>query len=567
MTAPPTLRPLAGTALPAFPDFLGSARTDLRARAAYAEAAGIFRIIPDAVAVPSTTTALKELVVWAVRRRVPLVPRGAGSGIGGGNVGRGVVVDLTALDGCPIEVRPAAYRAYGGAGATLRDLTEEAGRHALRLPPDPSSARFATLGGIISTNAAGPRSVRAGSVRGWVEAIDLVTADGEALTLRRGASPRRCAAVDRFYRDAEPALLAARDTILARFPKVRKNSSGYALDAWLDSRDLVDLIVGAEGTLGLVTGAEWRLVPIPARYAGIRASLADIKSLGAIVPQLLEIDPSAVEYLDASFLRFVGQAEPGVAGLLMVELEGDDPDSLGDRLREARHILRPHSTALEEAGNRAALESLWEIRHAASPVLARQEGGRRSMQVIEDGCVPVESLGRYIEAVRAAGLRHDIEVVMFGHAGDGNLHVNLLPDVTASGWEERIAGIYAEVSEFILGVGGTLTGEHGDGRLRARSLGAVYGPEVLELFRRVKDAFDPVGILNPGVKIPAAEDRPFASLKMGAGAKPLPPDIEAGLRDIERFARFSVSRLDLADAPDAPDAAVSPLPAHLSPDG
>ncbi|HEU5217773.1 MAG TPA: FAD-binding oxidoreductase, partial [Gemmatimonadales bacterium] len=174
MTAPPT--PLAGTALPPLPDFLGSARTDLRARAAYAEAAGIFRILPEAIAVPSTTAALKELVVWAARRRVPLTPRGAGSGMGGGNVGAGVVVDLTVLDGCPIEVRPEAHRAYGGAGATLRDLTEEAERFGLRLPPNPSSARFATLGGIISTNAAGPRSVRSGSVRGWVEAIDLVTA-------------------------------------------------------------------------------------------------------------------------------------------------------------------------------------------------------------------------------------------------------------------------------------------------------------------------------------------------------------------------------------------------------
>jgi FAD/FMN-containing dehydrogenase len=558
MTAPPTLRPLAGTAIPALPEFLGSARTDLRARAAYSEAAGIFRIMPEAVVVPSTTAALKVLVVWAAQRRVSLIPRGAGSGMAGGNVGTGVVVDLTALDGCPIEVRPDAHRAYGGAGATLRDLSEEAERHGLRLPPNPSSARFATLGGIISTNAAGPRSVRSGSVRRWVEAIDLVTADGEALTLRRGAAPRRCAAVDRFYRDVEPALRAARETILARFPRVRKNSSGYALDAWLASGDLVDLIVGAEGTLGLVTGAEWRLVPVPTRYAGIRASLADIKSLGAIVPQLLEVDPSAVEYLDASFLRFAGKAERGVAGLLLVELEGDDSDSLADRLREARHILRPHSIALEEAGDPASLEGLWDIRHAASPVLARQEGGRRSMQVIEDCCVPVESLGRYIEAVRGAGEIHGIELVIFGHAGDGNLHVNLLPDVTRAGWEERIAGIYADVTEFVVGVGGTLSGEHGDGRLRARSLGAVYGPEILELFRRVKDAFDPVGILNPGVKIPAAEDRPFGSLKLGAGARPLPPDIEAGLREIERFARFSVSRLDLADAPESSEVSLSP---------
>jgi FAD/FMN-containing dehydrogenase len=557
MTALPTLEPLCGTGLPDLPGFLGTARTDLRARAAYAEAAGIFRIIPEAVTVPSTTAALRELVVWAARRRVPLVPRGAGSAMAGGNLGPGVIVDLTALDGCPIEVRPEARLAYGGAGATLLDLTEEAERFGLRLPPNPSSARFATLGGIVSTNASGPRSVRSGSVRRWVQAIDLLTADGDSLTLRRGMAPRRCPAVERFLRDVEPALLSARDAILARYPRVRKNSSGYALDAWLASGDLLDLIIGSEGTLGLVTGVEWRLVPIPTKTAGIRASLGEIRSLGTVIPQLLEVDPSSVEYLDRTFLEFVGQAESGVAGILMVEFEGDESDSLIERLREARRILRPHSMNLNEAADPASLDSLWEIRHAVSPILARQDDGRRSMQVIEDACVPLTALTRYIEAVRSAGRKHQTDVVIFGHAGDGNLHVNLLPNVTVDGWEERVLSIYRDVTAVVEALGGTLSGEHGDGRLRARSLHGVYGPEIVELFRRVKEAFDPVGILNPGVKLPGPEDRPFGSLKIGGGAPSLPADIEESLRDVERFARYSMSRLDLADEP--------PLPDHRSP--
>jgi hypothetical protein len=164
--------------------------------------------------------------------------------------------------------------------------------------------------------------------------------------------------------------------------------------------------------------------------------------------------------------------------------------------------------------------------------------------------VPVEALARYIKAVSGAGERHGIELVIFGHVGDGNLHVNLLPDVLTPGWERRLAGIFAEVTETVAKLGGTLSGEHGDGRLRARALETVYGAEITGLFRLVKEAFDPVGILNPGVKIPVAEDRPFGALKVGAGAATIPEDIEAGLRDIERFARYSVSRLDLADSPD-----------------
>jgi len=548
MTAPQSAPALAASWLPPLPDLNGVGRTDFRARAAYSEAAGIYRIMPAAVAVPSTTAALRELVRWAAHRRVPLIPRGAGSGMAGGNLGRGVIVDLTTLDGCPVEVHPELRRAYTGAGVTLRDLTAEAERYGLRLPPDPSSARFATLGGMVATNAAGPRSVQSGSARRWVEALDLITADAESLTLRRGATPRPVAAVERFARSAEPVLRAARDRIQARFPATRKNSSGYALDRWLASDDLLDLVIGSEGTLAIVTGIEWRLVPRPSCYGGVRAALRDVSALGELVPLLSPLDPSAVEYLDATFLRFVGEGR-GAAGLLLVELEADDPGELSQRVERAQEILRPHARELQAAFDRRALEDLWSIRHAASPILAGLGESRRSLQVIEDACVPPEAIGRYVEAVRQAGERHAMELVIFGHAGDGNLHVNLQPDVSLPGWERRVAAIFAEVTAVVAQLGGTLSGEHGDGRLRARALEAVYGPEIVALFRLVKEAFDPVGILNPGVKIPSEDDRPFAGLKVGAAAIKLPEDIEAGLREIERSAGYAMSRLELADAP------------------
>lgn len=545
MTAPPSVSLPAAPWLPPLPDLNGIGRTDFRARAAYSEGAGIYRIIPAAVAVPSTTDALRNLVLWAAHRRVPLVPRGAGSGMPGGNIGRGVVVDLTTLDGCPLEVHAEFRRAYTGAGVTLRDLSEEADRFGLRLPPDPSSARFATLGGMVSTNAAGPRSVRNGSVRRWVDALDLITADGESVTLRRGAVPRRCSAVERFLRDVEPRLLAAREAILSRFPRTRKNSSGYALDAWLASGDLIDLVVGSEGTLAFITGIEWRLVPTPTRYAGVRAELRSLRSLGELVPALVALEPAAVEYLDATFLRFIGAAQD-VAGLLMIEFEGDDADALAERVREAASLLAPHAVEVREATDRRTLEALWSVRHRASPILAGLGESRRSVQVIEDACVPHDAIDRYVEAVRAAGQRQRMELVIFGHVGDGNLHVNLQPDLASPGWERRLALIFAEVTDAVVKLGGTLSGEHGDGRLRARALQEVYGREITELFRLVKDAFDPVGILNPGVKLPSEEDLPFGALKLGATAAQLPEDIETALRVIERDARYAVSRLEVA---------------------
>ena len=226
------------------PPIRGLFRTDERARAAYAEGAGIFRILPAAVCVPESRDDLAALAHWASAYRVPLVPRGAGSGMGGGNVGEGVIVDLTRLPR-RLELEPATRRVRAGASLTLADLNTAAAAIGLRLPPDPSSGRWATLGGMLSTNAAGARTVRYGSVRRWVEAVEFVTADGEVTELRRGQPARPGArAVTRFEAGAAASVRAHQEEVRSRFPRTRKNASGYALDAWLDSGDLLDLVVG-----------------------------------------------------------------------------------------------------------------------------------------------------------------------------------------------------------------------------------------------------------------------------------------------------------------------------------
>ncbi len=537
------------------PHFNGVRRTDLRARAAYAEGAGIYRMVPGAVAVPSTTGALQTIVRWAAETGIPLIPRGAGSAMTGSNVGDGVIVDLTVIDGAPLRLRPEARRARTGPGVTHGALATKAAEHGLRLPPDPSSSRFATLGGMVATNASGARSVRHGSVRRWVEAVDVVTADGEALPLRRGVEPPRTEVVDRFRRTAEPVLRTDAALIRERFPRSRKNAAGYALDEWLVSGDLLDLFIGSEGTLGFITEVEWKLCPVPAHRMGLRAALRELDTLGQAVGSLLPLEPSALEYLDATFLRFAapelaraGERIPGEAGggVLLVELEGDDPEPLRARLQTAKALLSPLSAELRTAEEERALDGLWDIRHAASPILVRLDAGRRSMQVIEDGCVPLPALARYVAAVRAAGARHDVPVVLFGHAGDGHVHVNLLPDIQRPGWEKRVAAVFEDVTNAVLALGGTPSGEHGDGRLRTPLLHRVYGEDVARLFRAVKDAFDPLGVLNPGVKVPAPGESSFDRLKVGDAA-PIPEDIEAGLREIERFARYSLDRLELAD--------------------
>jgi FAD/FMN-containing dehydrogenase len=527
------------------PPIRGLFRTDARARAAYAEGAGIFRILPSAVCVPDSRDDLAALAHWASAHRVPLVPRGAGSGMGGGNVGEGVIVDLTRLPR-RLEFESGAGRARAGASLTLADLNTAAAAMGLRLPPDPSSARWATLGGMLSTNAAGARTVRYGSVRRWVEAVEFVTADGEVTELRRGQPARPAIrAAARFEAGAAPAIRAHQDEVRARFPRTRKNASGYALDAWLDSGDLVDLVVGAEGTLGFISAAEWRLDPIPVARTGVRIALRSLDALSDAVGALLALDPSAVELLDRTFLELVG--ERGSEAVLLVEFERGDADEARRAAQNAAAAVAPWAARVDAGLTPADAERLWALRHAASPILAGLPDDRRSLQVIEDGCVPVERMGDYVQAVRDAAAARGLPVVIFGHAGDGHVHVNLLPEVGRAGWEDAVAGLLESVTDAIVRLGGTLSGEHGDGRLRAGLLARVYGPGIMALFAEVKRAFDPLGILNPGIILPSGEP-PITRLKVGPQAIALPDDIALGLRRIEQRGEYARSRLDLADA-------------------
>ncbi len=529
-------------------------RTDLRARAAYAEGAGIYRIVPRAVALPDTTEQLQSLVRWAGRTGIPLVPRGAGTGMPGGNVGPGVVVDLTRLDGAPLAVT-ADGRAHAGAAVTWAAIEAAARRSRLRILPDPSSGKWATVGGMIATNAAGPRTLAHGPVRRWVDAATIVTADGQVTELRRGHRPDLgVRAVRRFYDEVHEQLRAEYAAIRERWDRgVRKNSAGYDLHAYLESGDLLDLVIGSEGTLGIVTGAEWRLDPVPPVSRSLRVAVGHRRELVAVLDILRRTGPAAVELLDTTFLRFVADSVtlPGRAGLageaaalLLVEYEGQDVDAVDATVAEARAALTPVAMDLQGAASAAEHEQLWAVRHAASPLLARLGEGRRSLQVIEDACLPPHALGEYLEQVEESSRRHAIPSVAFGHAGDGHVHVNLMPDLARQGWEEEVAAIYEEVNRAALRLGGVLSGEHGDGRLRAPLLEATFGPAMMMLFRSVKAAFDPHGILNPGVKLPDGSP-PIDRLKVGGGAVELPRDIAAGLREIELLGDYGRWRMEL----------------------
>ena len=272
--------------------------------------------------------------------------------------------------------------------------------------------------------------------------------------------------------------------------------------------------------------------------------------------RLVGLGAAAVELLDRTFLDLVathsgeysaGGTDGGVEALLLVELEAADPKQLQEAADAAIAVAGELAFAVDAALSPEGITRLWRLRHAASPILAGLPPDRRSLQVIEDGCVPVARLGEYISAIREAASARGLAVVIFGHAGDGNVHVNLLPELARAGWERDVAGLLEEVTETVIRLGGVPSGEHGDGRLRAGFLERVYGPEIVSLFRGVKAAFDPLGLLNPGVILPSGEP-PISRLKAGATAAALPDDIARALREIGLSGGYAKPRLEIADS-------------------
>ena len=528
--------------------FRGIFRTDLRGRGLYAEGAGIARCVPAAVAVPADLEDLSTLVRWAKHSGHALIPRGSGSGMAAGAVGPGVIVDLSRFKQIG-AVESARIRV--GCGALRGDVDAAARAVGLRFPVDPSSGAFCTVGGMVGTNAAGARTLLFGATRPWVTGLHCVFDDGTAAWIRRGDTPPlEVAAVARLVAALDGLRAHANISALSH-AGVRKESSGYGIAATLaPGGHLVDLLVGSEGTLAFFVEIELALIPAAGATATVLATFPSLEAATSCATEASAAGASACELLDRTFLRIA--ASGGATGIsadaeavLLIEVEGVDHAAANDALARVTRSCRIHgATDVATALDPHAEHELWALRHAASPILSRLAPKLRSMQFIEDGCVPSVHYPAYVRGVRAALERHEMVGVIFGHAGDAHAHVNPLVDVTRAGWRDRVRGILDEVCGLTARFGGTLAGEHGDGRLRAPLLSRVWNDEARAAFANIKAAGDPSGVLNPGCKIALAGDEAIGELRHDPEAAPLDPIARVVLDTIERERAWGRFRLE-----------------------
>jgi FAD/FMN-containing dehydrogenase len=484
--------------------------------------------------------------------------------MGGGAIGPGVIVDLGSLNEIG-EVDVSGKRINVGPGALRSAVNSAATRHGLRFPVDPSSGSYCTIGGMVSTNAAGAHSLRFGSTRRWVVALDCVFADGSRAKLNRGDTPPTdVAAVSRFLEQVQPAVVERRKKIDAAHRGVRKDSSGYGLRAYAESGEIIDLLVGSEGTLAIIVGVELALAQVAGATRGVLGAFRSLDDAVAAASKARSSDVVACELLERTFLDVAALGREDdvsaathaaltslpkeTAAVLLAEVEGETKELASEQAEKIAETFRlTGSTQVSVASTHGEQHEIWELRHAASPILSGLDPALKSMQFIEDGAVPPEKLADYVRGVRATLDARGVRGVIFGHAGDAHIHVNPLIDVSKPDWRKTVEGILEDVVMLTSRLGGTLSGEHGDGRLRAPLLVETWPDEEIDLFNRVKICFDPDGLLNPGVKIPLPGQKPVTDVKYDPALPPLPAAARAALDLVAANRSYATPRLSLID--------------------
>jgi glycolate oxidase subunit GlcD len=414
----------------------------------------------DAVALPETAEDVATVVAWCYEHGVAIVPRGGGTGYAAGAVpiDGGVVVSLERLD----RVRsfdPLLWRLEVEAGMTTNTVRRVAREGGLLFAPDPGASEQSQIGGNVATNAGGPHAYKYGVTGEWVTGVEVVVAPGEIVRL---GGP------------------------------LRKDVAGY---------DLTALLVGSEGTLGVITSVWLQLTPAPETALPVVGFFDGVAAGSAAIGRLIGsgLPVAAIEYLDGETMRYAGAGFPTEipAGAFCVVTEADGGREEAARVREeALELLGEDALALHAPEEPAEIAALWRWRDGVALRVDAQRGGKAS----EDIAVPLDRLGEAIEESLAIGTRLGLPAASWGHAGDGNLHTTFLVDTESPREVEAAVRASDELFELALRLGGTISGEHGVGSVKRPWLERQLGPRAYELHTAIKHAFDPKNLLNPGKK-------------------------------------------------------------------
>ena len=556
----------------------GEVHFDGASRAMHATDASVYQIIPVGVVTPRSRDDVMQVVRICRQHGVSITARGGGTSQAGQAVGAGVSLDFSRYMNRVLDLDTEAATVTVEPGIVLDELNVLLKPHGLQLPLDLSTSNRATIGGMIANNSAGTRSIIYGKTIDYVELLDVVFSDGSSASLgplseeALGARLERQDLEGAAYRTVQRLGSELEDEILQRYPRIQRRVGGYNLDEFVPQVEkahstrpfnLARILVGSEGTLGLTVAAKMRLAPLPPLRALCSVQFDDLLEAMSATPVILEHGPSAVELLDRFMLDKTGGriefaplrgficGDPGA--VLLVEFFGQSDEELVEKIGNLQTDLEARGLGnyIYRAIDAEEQARIWELRRAALGLTMSQTGDAKAISFVEDTAVPPERLHDYIENFQRILAKYDTQAGFYAHASVGLLHIRPVINLKSAQGVQRFEAIATEVADLVLEYGGALSGEHGDGLVRAPFQEKMFGPALYKAFCEVKGTFDPGNMLNPGkiVHAPALT----SNLRYGS---PVGQVDEVGRRPLGT-APPDADREDVEETGDAPDYATT----------
>ncbi len=510
---------------------VGEVMTGTDVRRYFATDASIFQLPPALVVYPRNENDVRKTArfTWQLAERgrvIPITARGSGSDQTGAAIGTGIMLVFPAHMNRILELDTKLNTVVIEPGINYGKLQQTLHTHGRFLPPYPASMEYSTVGGAIANNSSGDKSLKYGDTRKYVKSLRFVLANGEVIITKR-LSKRElnkklglATFEGEIYRSIDTLLEDNADLVSRTKLNVFKNNAGYSLTDVKrkdGSFDLTPLIVGSQGTLGLVTEAQLHTEAHNPQTTLIFATFASINSASEAVKQLRRYSdsPSAIEMVDGRLLEQIHSLnpnqtkgvidEPFPAVALIVEF--DNPDrKLSKHVKYAEKVLHNYATQVQITTNPEKQQLFWKIREISSSILTHNEGLQVAVPIVDFGSVPLEELEAYINSIHQLFKDNTTRVGVWGHAGVATLHAQPKLNLAHVGDRQKAFRMLDEWHKMLISFGGTISSESGDGRMHTPYLEALYGKDIIDLFRKVKNVFDPYGTLNPGVKFDTAVD-------------------------------------------------------------
>ncbi|WP_433634278.1 FAD-linked oxidase C-terminal domain-containing protein [Halomicrococcus sp. NG-SE-24] len=546
----------------------GEVRFDEYSQVLYATDGSIFRARPAGVVIPHHLNDVQKAVQIAFDHDVPILARGTGSSLGGQAVGPGcVILDMSKYMNDIIDIDPEGQEATIQPGVVQDDLDEHLDQYGLKFAPDPASSNRATVGGGIGNNSTGAHSVRYEITDEYTEELKVVLSDGSVIQTREivldsdewdDIVSDDTLEAD-IYRTVRSIVEDNEAEIEKRYPDLKRNVSGYNLHKVIyenkEGQEVINLsklLVGSESTLGVVVEATVSLVPKPDETALALYCFDDLIDTMEAVPEALEFDVSAVELMDDEVFRlaresaeFSQYAEPipeRAAAALMIEFDSELVDDFEVAISETNdHFVETgHAFDVIEAYTEEEQQKLWKLRKAAIPLLMSLDGDPKPYPFIEDATVPPEELSEYVQSFENILVDHDTSAAYFAHAGSGTLHIRPILNLKENEGIQRMRSITDEVTDLVVEHHGSFSGEHGDGLARTEFNPKMYGPQLWDAFKEVKETFDPGWNMNPG-KVVYRDENPTDmrdDLRYGAEYSSIQPQTKLDFDDEGSFSEL-----------------------------